>query len=241
MAEKNYQKILNHKASKYLLFVPLCCLLISMVFLVYLSGIFIAFLFKSDTTEYKSDTHYYIQEEKKKNEITEVEKVISKIIEKEANNSDNWISYSNNIYGYSFKYPVGMNVRELPFKPCEKDGCMHKGDVAVIGGLNISSYHSTDALSFAYTRGFDENLYRNPVETNIGGIRFYYIITQQGKVEKIVYDYKYLNGLLWIKEEYKVEKGQNSYYVSFGKGILPVDIEVRDIDDLNKVLNTFKF
>ncbi len=236
-----FKKFLKPEYQRYLLFFPTSGMLLSILFLVYLSGLFVALLTHNTVSKVSSNTHYVVEEVKRKDEITKVEKVISQIIEEESNNTEKWDFYSNSIYGYSFKYPKGLNVRELPFRECEGDKCKKKGDVAVIGALNISAYHSTEKLSLAYSRGLDKYSYLEPIETNIGGVRFYYIVTQYGKVERIVHDYKYLDGLLWIKDEYKVEKGDSSYYVSFGKGILPVDVEMKNIDDLNKVLNTFEF
>jgi hypothetical protein len=180
--------------------------------------------------------YYIVYEDDKQEEASEQNEVVSSEV-----NTNEWASFQNSVYGYSFKYPSDSNVQELSFDACQRIDCRKNGDVALLDSINISSFYTQISYFLSYNEGLDKEKYKEPVETTIGGEKFYYIISKEGYIDMIVKEYKYIENLLWVKTLYKVDKANNSYYIEFDKTIIPVEISESKIERYNQIFNTFKF
>jgi hypothetical protein len=162
----------------------------------------------------------------------------------EEKNETDWSSYTSSSYGYTFGYPQDVQVTDSSIGECRGLNCVlvsQQKDVIMIGSLNITTFFSQAVLDFAYDEGLDKSLYKEPQQTTIGGNTYYYIITKEGYVKMLTFDYKYRDDILWVKTDHKVQGALSSYYIKFDTGISKNSISEDNIDDLNHIFETFTF
>ncbi|MBN2016087.1 hypothetical protein JW766_04610 [Candidatus Dojkabacteria bacterium] len=166
------------------------------------------------------------------------------IVEEELGNST-LLTYTNGKYGYSFDYPSDIKVMDLTLKGCKGLSCVKipqaRKDFASLEDLNISTFYSSSILDFAYDEGLDRSLYKEPRQTTIGDKTYYYIISNEGFVEMITSDFRYQGEILWVKTDQRVDGANGAYYIAFDPGISINAIPEEDIEEIDKVLKSFRF
>ncbi len=155
--------------------------------------------------------------------------------------SEDWTQYTNDSYGYSFEYPENLEVKEIISDNCGGIYCftLNNGeDITKVELLNISTYFSNSIMDFDYDEGLDGSEYKELRETVINGDTYYYVISNDGIVKMLAYEYKYEDDILWVKTEHRVNGNNGNYYISLIKGInIPEDA----LDLYDSVLRTMKF
>lgn len=237
------KKLINFfkKDLKYLFILVPSTVVVSLCFvLLVLAGSLAVLVSDVSLLQVEPSQELYVQEEAENIEAKTLEGNTTSFDSNSFENEE-WESYKNEVYGYTFDFPVSVNIRELSPDNCNGIYCArvdNNEDITFIDSLNISAYYSKAIMEFDFDEGLEKALFKEPKETLIDGEIYYYIISNEGFINLLAHEYKYEGDILWVKTEHKVAKERGGYYISFEKGM---NMSEEKISLFEAVFKTFKF
>jgi hypothetical protein len=151
-----------------------------------------------------------------------------------------WTIYKNQSFGYTLSCPKTLTANELSSANCQEAECnllRENLEIVKLNSLLISTFRSNLELDFDYDRGLNQSDYKEPRRIIIDGEMYYLIVSNEGNIEMLVKEYKFIDDILWVKNEHKVNSEKGNYYISFDNGSIPEE----DLYELEATFETFEF
>jgi hypothetical protein len=168
---------------------------------------------------------------------------------------EDWLTYTNPTFGYSFRYPSNIAVKEYPVVECEGDGgdcysVTEPGEVISIKFgdqyIYLSSKYGQDTSNIESGWTVDKDT--TSFDEVIVGDKKMYILVQyddfhkQKEVTLICSSYRYQDTdtetILWHKDTLRI----NDYNFEINYGNIPLaGISENDFKEVKKVFETFEF